>query len=192
MLPPPTADGKLPRWSPTSCLEWQCFGAEWHKIWLQKEKMQDQNQSNITWPGLLKLIMQIYIYFWSLHPWELLKWQKNGKLFYSSLSHCPSQPGIMCTNKSRMGRTLNIWQKAFRVSVVHHCSGGAEGEEGRAAPGESLPTWHRCSWERCCSEHKSHARETGYSCSTFPNHPCRSLYPVPKHNQETCAEDDLF
>lgn len=26
----------------------------------------------------------------------------------------------------------------------------------------------------------------------FQTTSCRGLYPVPKHNQETCAEDDLF
>lgn len=86
----------------------------------------------------------------------------------------------MCTNKSTMGRTLNIWQKAFRVSVVHRCSGGAEGEEGRGAPGESSPTCHRCSRERCCSGQKPYARGTGYSCSTFPNHLLQRLISSPK------------
>lgn len=78
MLPPLTADGKLPRWSPTSCLEWQCFGAEGDKIWLQKEEMQNQKRSNITWPGLLKLITEVYICFRSLYPLGTPQMTKKG------------------------------------------------------------------------------------------------------------------
>lgn len=79
MLPPPTGDSKLPQWSPTSWLEWQCFGAEKDKMWLQKEEMLNQMRSNITWPGLLNLITQIYIYFRSLHPLQIPQMTKEWK-----------------------------------------------------------------------------------------------------------------
>lgn len=196
MLTPLTADGKLPRQSLTACLKQQCFGADGDKMWLQKKwkKKKKAKQHNLA-RAANKNYPNMYLFQRSPSPLNLNRAKKEKtkkKIFTPSSSHCPSQPEIICTNKSRMERVLNIWPKAFRGSLLHRFSAkGAEGEESRAVPGESPHTCVGGLGERCYWGQKPHARETADSCYTSTTTSCRRLCPDPKpvlkHNQETCS-----
>lgn len=120
-------------------------------------------------------------------PRELLKQQKNGKSFCSSLNHWPSQPEIICTNKNKMGRTSGKKHSGsvFCITALRELSQESDcppatGAHKRDAAqgknpmpgGQAIPAIH------------------------FQTTSCRRLHPdpkpIPKHNQETCAEDDLL